>query len=317
MNINGKNILITGATGFVGANLVRYFINKKARVNIFKRKQSELWRINDIKNKFFSHDVNLLNHADVKRAVKIIKPEVVIHTATYGGHVTQRNIPLIFKTNFDATINLLDSSLKSGAGIFINTGSSSEYGLKNCPMKETDVLKPITPYGASKALATIYCQYAAKKFSVPVVTLRLFSPYGYYDDVNRAVSYLILSCLRKTPLNIKSPDSVRDFVFIEDVIESYGNVLRNSSNLSGEIFNIGSGKQYSIKYLAEKIARLTGMNAQLSFQKKNKTLMTEPKTWVADCSLSFKELGWSPKFNIEGGLKKTINWFRSNIGLYS
>lgn len=317
MNVKRKNILITGATGFIGSNLVRYFLDKQARVSIFKRKKSNPWRIIDIKNRFISYDINLLNYADVKRAVKLIKPEIVIHAATYGGHLTQRNTSLIFKTNFDATVNLLDTSIKSGIGIFINSGSSSEYGLKNCPIKETDALEPVTPYGISKAAAAIYCQHRSKKSGIPVVTLRLFSPYGYYDDINRAVSSFILSCLRKVPPNVIYPNSVRDFIFIEDVMEAYGNVLRHRSNLSGEIFNIGSGKQFSVKDLAVKIMKLTNINARLSCQNKNKYLLTEPKTWVADRSLSFRKLGWKPKFNIEEGLSKTTDWFRSNIGLYS
>ena len=316
MKIKGKNILITGATGFVGANLVKHFLKKGANISIFKRQQSSLWRIKDIIDQISVYNADLLDCAKVNKAVKRIRPDVILHAATYGGHATQANLTRIFKTNFDGTVNLLNSCLKNGFELFVNTGSSSEYGVKDYPMRESDLLKPVTLYGVSKAAASIYCQYAAKRHNLPIVTLRLFSPYGYFDDRSRVISYIILSCLKNKTINISSPNPVRDFIFIDDVVDAYEKTMVRCSNMSGSIFNIGSGKQCSIEKLAGKITRAIDDNTVIKYQKKLSTRI-EPKNWVADISKSSVELKWQPKFSIDEGLRKTIVWFRENKELYS
>lgn len=316
MTIKNKKILITGATGFVGANLVRYFLKKGAEISILKRQQSNLWRIGDITSHISTYNVDLLDYSKVNNTLKRIKPDVIFHAAVYGGHVSQNNVSQILKTNFDGTVNLLNACLRNEFGLFVNTGSSSEYGIKNSPMRETDMLAPITPYGVSKASASIYCQYAAKKHNAPIITLRLFSPYGYFDDEHRVISSLILSCVNNKSFTISSPCSVRDFIFIDDVMLSFERALKKCANLRGEIFNIGSGKQYSIKSMAKNIITLFGKNVVVKYKEKS-SLEIEPKFWVADISKSFKELGWKPRFNIDEGLKKTINWFKNNNRFYS
>ncbi len=316
MNTKGKKILITGATGFIGANLVRHFLKRGAIISIFKRQQSNLWRINDILNQILIYDVDLLDYTVVNKAVKRIKPDVILHTAAYGGYITQDDLSLTLKINFNATINLLDSCSKRGFELFVNTGSSSEYGIKEVPLRESDSLAPMMPYGISKAAASIFCQYIAKKDNLPIVTLRLFSPYGYFDDGSRAVSYIILSCLKNKRVNICSPKAVRDFIFIDDVINAYEKALERSSSISGGIFNIGSGKQYSIEKLARKIVAAVGNKISVKYSMKP-FIRIEPKSWVADISKSHIGLKWEPKVNIDEGLRKTIIWFRENKRFYS
>jgi len=316
MDIKGKNFLITGASGFIGANLTRHFLKRGANISILKRRQSNLWRIYDIKNRISIYNVDLLEYAKVKRVVNRIKPDVIFHTAAYGGHVSQGNLSRILKTNFIGTVNLLNCCSKIGFELFVNTGSSSEYGIKDHPMQESDILTPITPYGVSKAAATIYCQYVARRNDLPVITLRLFSPYGYFDDGNRVISYVILSCLKNSLPDISSPASVRDFIFIDDVMSSYEQALEKNGNMRGDIFNIGSGKQCSIINLVKKIVRAFGNNMTVGY-KEDLCAGIESKHWVADTSKSFKELGWKPKFNLDEGLKKTIKWFKDNNSFYS
>jgi len=316
MNIKGKKILVTGASGFVGANLVRCFLKKGAHISILKRWQSNLWRIKDIAGQVSVYNADLLDQAGLDRAVKRISPEIILHAATYGGYVVQDNASRILKTNFDGTVNLLSSCLKNGFELFINTGSSSEYGIKDSPMRESDLLEPITIYGVSKAAASIYCQSMARKYGLPIVTLRLFSPYGYFDDKSRLVSYIILSCLENKTVNIASPNSVRDFIFIEDVVDAYEKTMEKSDKVGGSIFNIGSGKQCSVERLAAKISRAMGNNMAVKYEIKPSARI-EPKNWIADISRPYTELDWKPRFNLDEGLKKAISWFRENREFYS
>lgn len=315
MNIKSKKILITGATGFVGANLVRYFLKKGADISILKRRQSNLWRISDITSHISIHNVDLLDYSKVNNTLKRIKPDVIFHAATYGGHVSQDNVSQILKTNFDGTVNLLNACLKNEFGLFVNTGSSSEYGIKNFPMQETDMLAPITPYGVSKASASIYCQYAAKKHGLPIVTLRLFSPYGYYEEPTRLIPSVIVDCLKGENPKVSSTHPVRDFIFIEDIIDAYVKVIETKKEMQGEIFNIGYGRQHSVGEIVLRIIELTGNRVKPEW-KSITNPRVEPITWVADISKAKKILNWQPRYDFEKGLKKTINWFKNNNRFY-
>jgi len=195
--MDNKKILITGATGFVGANLLRKLIDSKNDIHVIIRSTSNLWRINDIIDKVNAHVCDLTNRESVEKLVLKIKPQIIFHLAVYGGYQFQEESLKIIDTNLIGIINLLNACCKIGFECFINTGSSSEYGLKNKPMSENDLLEPINDYGIAKAAATLYCQAIGRRENLPIFTLRLFSPYGYYEGPTRLIPYLIISCLKK------------------------------------------------------------------------------------------------------------------------
>ena len=111
--------------------------------------------------------------------------------------------------------------------LLVNTGSSSEYGIKNSAMKESSLLEPVTEYGVSKAAATLFCQSYAVTENLPIVTLRLFSPYGRYEQKSRLVPSVILAALQKINPKISSRQFVRDFIFIDDVLDAYEAVTQS------------------------------------------------------------------------------------------
>jgi len=312
--LRNKEVLITGATGFIGVNLVKMCLDKGAKVHIFSRKSSNRWRIKDVLKSVNEYYVDLLDYRRLKSVISRIKPEIILHTAVYGGYSFQRDENKIIKTNIIGTMNLVNVCSIVGFKLFVNTGSSSEYGLKNKPMKETDLLEPNNIYGVTKAAATLFCQERSKSLGLPIVTLRFFSPYGYYEDSRRLVSSLIISGLMKKKLKLLSPNSVRDFIFIEDVMSAYMNAIEKP-NINGEIFNIGSGKQYTVKEVANKIMNLTDSDSKYEYNNTS-TRLNEPKLWVADISKANKILNWRPHWNIDEGLRKTIEWFKKNISLY-
>lgn len=303
-----KKILITGATGFIGANLVRYFLKRQASVSILIRKTSDKWRIQDIIKKVSAYSVDLLDSQKLSRAILHIRPEIIFHTAAYGGYIFQQHTKKILETNFIGTVNLVNACRNINFELFINTGSSSEYGIKSKAMAETDLLEPLTDYGLSKAAATLYCQALAKREKRPIVTLRLFSPYGYYEEPSRLILSVIKACLKGESPKLSSPNSVRDFIFIEDVVNAYVKAVENKDKAAGEIINIGYGKQVSINETVKSIIRLTGNTVQPEWESISNP-RNEPVNWQADISKAGKKLDWQPKYDLERGLKKTIRWF--------
>ncbi len=312
--INSKTILITGATGFVGSCLTHRLVNGGCDLHIIKREQSNIWRIKDILNRVMVHNVDLIDGNSLEKLVKNIKPEIIFHTATYGGYPFQKDVNKIIQTNMMGTISLVNACSKTGFDIFVNTGSSSEYGVKSKPMNETDLLEPNNNYGVAKASATLFCQAKAGSEKLPIVTLRLFSPYGYYEEARRLVPSVIMSCLMGKNPKVSSPKPVRDFVFIEDVLDAYIKVAE-ASDVRGEIFNIGYGKQHSVAEVVNKIIKLTGKRASPEWGGIPKRT-NEPAIWQADISKARNILKWKPRYNLEEGLNKTIKWFKENLSLY-
>ena len=115
-----KRVLISGATGFIGANLVRKCLEVGARVHILTRTTSNKWRIKDVLEEMHEHCVDLLDYEKLESIVFKIKPEIIFHTAIYGGYPFQKDINKITQTNIMGTVNLIDACSKAGFNLFIN-----------------------------------------------------------------------------------------------------------------------------------------------------------------------------------------------------
>jgi len=302
-----KTVLITGATGFIGSCLTHRLINTHYNIHILKREQSNIWRIKDILYRVIAHNVDLVDSINLEKLIQDIKPNIILHTATYGGYPFQRDIRKIIGSNIFGTVNLVNACSKIGFDIFINTGSSSEYGLKSKPMSEIDLLEPINVYGVAKASATLYCQAKARSEGLPIVTLRLFSPYGYYEEPTRLIPSVIKSCLLGENPKVSSPNSVRDFVYIEDVIDAY---IKTTPHMGGQIFNIGYGQQHSVGDVVNKIVELTGNKVKPKWGDIPKR-PNEPKIWQADISKARQILNWKPRHTLDEGLAKTVKWYEN------
>lgn len=312
-----KKIFITGATGFIGANLTREAIKKKIyEVHILSRDSSDFWRLNDIKEDIIIHNCDLLDYENIKSILETVSPEYIFHLATYGSYPRRQTEELkILNTNIKGTFNLLKASLDIDYKNFINTGSSSEYGTKDKPMKETDSLEPNNVYGITKSTTTFLCKNFARQNNKPISTIRPFSVYGYYEESFRFIPEMIIKCIKNRDVNLTSGNQRRDFIFIEDVIRSYFEVAKKQGN-KRRIYNVGSGRDHTIKETALLIKELTNSKNKLNFGKVKKEYFETDICWTADINKINSELGWKPEHSIEEGLKKTIEWFKDNIKLY-
>jgi nucleoside-diphosphate-sugar epimerase len=307
--------LITGATGFVGSCIARELVSQKKRVCVIVRNKKLNWRLSDIASNLDIYECDLLSRS-LKTLVSKIKPDFIFHLASYGALSSQNSFDQMIDIDIKGTVNLLHAIKKNRFKLCINTGSSSEYGINNKKMKESDRLAPINDYGIAKASATLFCQKEAVRNNLPIITYRLFSPYGYYEEKNRLVSSTILSVLHDEPITLSSPANVRDFIFIEDVVRAYLQILQTKI-IPGDIFNIGSGEEHSIQDLVEEVVRIAKSKSQIRWGViGGQQRQIEPKKWEADISKTKKILGWRPKHNLHSGLKKTIEWFNKHSYLY-
>lgn len=312
-----SNILITGASGFLGSNLARKLVKSKNQISVMYRKQSNLWRIRDIISNLDSHIVNLDNLSLLKQEIKKIKPDIVYHFATYGFHPLQKNINAMIKTNIIGTINLI-RALNENDQIdkFVNMGSFFEYGPKTNAIKENQCPNPVSPYSITKVAQTQFAKYFSTKNNFPIVTLRLFYPYGMYEQPGRLVSDIMIAAVQQKTLHLTSPNSRRDFIFIHDVINALLNVTK-TPKINGEIFNIGGGKEYSIGEIVNLVQKIIHHDLKISYDnKKQREFDKRGGKGFANLEKTKKILHWKPTYSIKQGLSKTYDWYKKHIELY-
>ena len=310
-------VLITGASGFVGSNLLRRLIKEvpPKRVHIVLRKNSDTWRIDDILKKVSVHIVDLRSQSAADALVRRVKPKTIFYLAVHGAYSCQQHDEKeIFDTNILCTFHLMQSCLQFGFDAFINTGSIAEYGTKKKPMREDDVLKPMTAYGASKAWATLYGQYAALAKKAPIVTLRLSGVYGFYESRGRLIPNVILTLLKNERPRLATPQTASDFIFIDDVVRAYLRAAERPS--AGTIFNIGSGEKTTLAEIFSLIAGIMRVRTQPVWDK-SMARSFDSRHRVADIRLAQSSLGWEPKTSLRDGLQKTVDWFQKNNAFYS
>ena len=311
-----KKVLITGGAGFIGANFVYKFLDLGYEVNVIDKKGSNLWRLESIKEKIKLDSIDLRNYRELESFIIRLNPQIILHFAVYAVYPsTQQDIKEMIDTNLLGTINLVNACSKIKFECFINTGSKFEYGEKENPMKENDLLEANNLYGITKVASTLYCQYMAKKLDLPIAITRPVAVYGYFEKKERLIPTIIKSCLENSGLKLSSSSSVRDFVFIEDVIGAHLAIIENIQKVKGEIFNLATGTQTTIDEVVKIVKKLTRSAVEPKYNQV-KPAQYEPKNWVADISKIKKTIGWQPKYDLKKGLQKNIEWFKKNLSLY-
>jgi nucleoside-diphosphate-sugar epimerase len=285
-------VLITGATGFVGANLARYLAARPDyQIHILIRKTPNLWRINDLIRSFRIHYADLQELEELAAIIKAVQPDIVYHVAAYGGFtVHETDQTRMIQTNLLATMRLVDAAVREKVPYFIHTGSSSEYGTKDAPMREDDVCRPVNFYGITKLAATNYCSMVGETSSTRICTLRLFSVYGEWEDSSRLYPSIVKALEKGERAKLSRPQSVRDFIPVGQVVEWYEKIVRLPFR-AGDIINIGSGKQQTIQQFYNRIARQMNKEHIRPIWGAALPRAHEPKVWQADVTKLNELLG--------------------------
>ena len=299
-------ILITGAAGFIGANLTRKLIKTENEINILIKETSDLWRINDIISNCNVHKTDLKKVDDVKNIVKKINPELVYHCAGHGIYHSQKDSAEIFSTNILGTFNLL-AALNESNNLrrLVNLGSFFEYSTN-----------PIDPYIISKITQTKLVEHFFKEKKLPVITLRLFTPYGKFDSPGRLICDLMMALIRNKPLEILSKHTKRDFIYIDDVITAL-ETASQQLDIDGEIIDIGTGNEISVEEIVNTSNRLSDNELVINW---NDTKQRDVDILDENIFLGRQQtqkLNWKPSTSLENGLQRTIEWYKENMNLYN
>ena len=316
---NRKNILITGGAGFIGANLARKLVSfPNFEVFVIEKKNTNLWRIKDIVDSLNIEYVNLENFNMLSKAIDNIKPSIIFHLASYGVYPGfQNDLGKMISTNIQGTLNLINSLKNYPISSFVNTGTCFEYKEKKSKLNENDFTDPLNFYAITKLTAGLLLRKLAKENNIPVINLRLFTPYGYYEDGQRLIPYIILSALKNKKIELVSPNNVRDFVFIEDVIDLFLKItkIEDKHSYRGEVFNVGSGEQHNVKDVVDIMEKLLDKKLNVRYGI-SANYYNEPKFFLADNNKTRAAFNWKINHGFEAGVNKTIDWFKKNSKLY-
>jgi nucleoside-diphosphate-sugar epimerase len=304
----GKNIIVTGATGMVGANLIRSLINVGSSVTVISRSNQISARLSEIADSISIIRLNISNALDTRRFIEDISPEIIFHLASTPFNPPTISLEEHRSVNVAALKNLLKPLINSTCR-FIFTGSAAVY-TDGRNLTEQSETKPGSLLGKTKLEGSKFAKKFSAENKLEYIELRLFTPYGPWERPSRIIPYTILSALKGHRVKIGTGQQRRDFLFIDDVVNALIKAaLFESPN--NDVFNICSGTSVRILDLVRNILDL--MNETVGVET-NAFPTRSDEIWEISGSYRHakKYLQWEPKISLESGLTQTIDWFRHN-----
>jgi nucleoside-diphosphate-sugar epimerase len=304
-------VLVTGAAGFLGANLVRALLAEGATVHALLRPGGNPWRLAALRDTVECHVADVADAAAVADRVREIAPRLVFHLASKGGHPADRASRLAaLRTDVQGTAAVLESLERLSSTRMVHVGSSLEYGSRRVPLREDDVLAPTTARGASKAAAALLCLQRARGEGLPVTVVRPFSVYGPWESRHRLVPTLLTAAIEDRSVDLTGPGIRRDFVHVADVVE--GCLLAAlAKDVCGEAINLGTGVQHSNEEVVAAVEEAAGRRLSV----RPGALQPRPADtghWVADTTHARELLGWTARHTLRTGIRDSYAWFRDH-----
>ncbi|VVB62210.1 GDP-mannose 4,6-dehydratase [uncultured archaeon] len=322
MNWKNKNVLLTGAGGFIGSHLAERLVYLGANLKAFVRYNSrndcgQLEYLPDnIRSKFTIIAGDLRDPDAIRKVVK--DTDIIFHLGSLIAIPYSYVHPMeVIDTNIVGTTNILMAAKDNEVEKIIHTSTSEVYGTaRYVPIDEKHPLQGQSPYSASKIGADMIAYSFYTSFELPVAIIRPFNTYGPRQSTRAVIPTIITQALTKKVIQLGSLHPTRDLTFIADTIEGFIKIAEKEKSI-GEVINIGSGFEISIGDLAEKIVRLTQSKITIKIDKKRiRPKDSEVERLLADATKARKMLSWQPEVNLDSGLKKTIKWISDHIDDY-
>lgn len=320
MNWTNKRVLVTGAGGFIGSHLTERLVQLGAKTRALVRYSSTgTWGWLDQSPHKDDIEVvlgDIRDHDIVDRA--IADTEVVFHLAALIAIPYSYQAPLSYvRTNVEGTLNVLQGAQRAGSEVVVHTSTSEVYGTaRTVPIDENHPLQGQSPYSASKIGADKIAESFHLSFGLPVVTVRPFNTFGPRQSARAVIPTIVTQALNGSEIRLGNLEPTRDLNFVADTVEGFIKAAETPKAI-GEVINLGSGREISIRELAALI--LTLMNKEIPIAMEETRVRPENSEVDRLCADSRKGqsiLGWTPRYSLEEGLAATIEWIRENSERY-
>lgn len=320
MNWAGKRVLVTGAGGFIASHLTERLVELGAATRAFVHYRADGSRgwldRSPRQGEIEFHAGDITDRDSVLQAMKGV--DAVFHLAALIAIPYSYHAPASYvRTNVEGTMNVLQAARTFGTGRVIHTSTSEVYGsARTVPIGESHPLQAQSPYSATKIAADKLAEAFHLSYQVPVVTLRPFNTYGPRQSTRAVIPTIIAQTLSGGPLRLGNLSPTRDLNYVGDTVEGFL-LAGESSNAVGRTVNIGSGREISIKSLADVIGGIVGRRVQIEPDAQRvRPDTSEVSRLLADNSLAKELLGWAPNVSLEEGLRLTVEWFKEHLHAY-
>ena len=306
-----ENVLVTGASGFIGKNLVDRLLKEKVNVYVLLRKPIVDYKkeigVNPKINYVFFDDIKLHN------MMHLPEMDVCFNLAGYGIDYKDRDIDQMIEGNIRFLLQLIQFSKYNKTKLIVNTGSGAEYGIiEGKKISEKDIMQPQSLYGISKFCGFKMGNLYAKENGVEIVTVRPFGVYGPGEKEHRLVPQLIRSLEEEKTLEMTLGEQIRDYIYIDDLIDAYIKIAKSPNKDIYGVYNVCSSEGISVKEIANIIEEIYGLENKHSKFKFGSIpyRIDEIMYYVGDNTKILNEIGWKPSTDIRDGLKKMIEWWK-------
>jgi len=316
-------VLITGITGFAGSHLADYILANHPDVPVFGfvRWRSRMDNIVHIQDKVELHEADIKDVISLKKALADIKPDRIFHLAAQSFVPASWRLPAeTFAINAIGQINLFEAllSLKLNPKIHI-AGSSEEYGHVNpdeVPMKETNPLRPLSPYAVSKVAQDLLAYQYFKSYGMKTVRTRGFNHTGprrgdVFVTSNFAKQIAEIEKRKKEPvIHVGNLEAKRDFTDVRDIVRAYW--LAAEKGEDGEVYNVGTGKAMAMKEMLDILLSLSKAKVKIKVDLERLRPSDVP-ILQSDCSKFVRLTGWKPQIPLEQTFKDLLNYWRERV----
>ena len=304
-------VLITGGTGFIGSHLVQRSLARGFEVTVLSRGTDCHSCVPDAdmeKIEFVSGTVQEISQLDIH----LSQFDAVFHLAgTSAISHSVENPWEDFDNTLHASISLLEElrKLKQRPTVVFSSSAAVYSQSTDFPYTEESTTSPVSPYGVSNLAVERYIAVYSRLYGIPAASLRLFSVYG--PRQNKQVIFDLFQKLSKNPNRLQvlgDGQQLRDFVFVEDVVDAFFVALENSP-LDGSVYNVGSGEFVSIRQLVEAVCAASDLTPKIEYT--GRTRPGNAQHLTADIS-KLRKIGYDPKTQLAVGLEKTFDWLTQN-----
>ncbi len=323
MNLKTSKVLVTGADGFIGSHVVERLIRSGASVTALALYNSfdKVGWLDELPDTLQDVEVIRGDVRDAESMANLSKgKDIILHLAALIGIPYSYDAPRSYvDVNVLGTMNILEAARSAGVARVVHTSTSEVYGTARYePIDESHPLSGQSPYSASKIGADMLAEAYARSFDLEVLVLRPFNTFGPRQSERAVIPTIIRQAIDPNcqEIRIGSLDPRRDFVFVSDTAEAFCALAESENAEPGRAYNAGTGRAVSIGEILgviEEIA-MSGKpvvqdDARLRPEK------SEVMALIADSSALKSAAGWEPRYSLQEGLEKTVEWWRRRLAL--